>query len=75
MFSYRMKPLDPVRSDMINVARGYGDDHLHFGKCDPRKCPEEINRQRRGVLPLRRALWRQVREKDCQLMAQFRASS
>ena len=49
--------------------------HLLIGKCDPRKCPEEINRDRRGVLPPRRALCHQVRGKDRQLVAHFRASS
>jgi hypothetical protein len=43
-----------------------------IGECDPQNCPEEINRDKRGILALRRALWRQVRENDRQLVAQFR---
>lgn len=38
-------------------------------QCDPRKCPVEINREERGVLPMRRSLWRQTRENNCELVA------
>jgi hypothetical protein len=40
----------------------------------PEKCPLEINRQRNRDLSLRLALSPQVREKDYELVAQFRAS-
>ncbi len=49
--------------------------HLLVDKCDPRKCPVEISRAKRATCPLTRALSRQVREKDRQLVAQFWASS
>ena len=29
---------------------------LLLGECDPRKCPEEIDQEKRGVLPLGRSL-------------------
>ena len=55
--------------------RAYRKDHPQFGQCDPRKCPEEINQEIRGVPPRKRSLWRQVRKNDRPLVAQFRASS
>lgn len=42
-----------------------------IGKCDPKSCPEEINRDRRDVLAL--TLWRRLRENARQFVAQFRA--
>ena len=49
-------------------------DHLLLGKCDPRKWPEEINRQNRDTLPLRPSLWCAAARKYCDLVAHFWAS-
>ena len=38
------------------------------------KRPEEINQAKRDVPPVRRALWRDAREEDRRLVAQFRPS-
>ena len=58
------------------TSRGNNDgkDHLLPGKCDPRKCPLEINREKRGTPALKRSLCRHVGEKDRPLVTQFRAS-
>jgi hypothetical protein len=45
-----------------------------LGKCDPRKGQVEINREKRGVLALGRALCRKGREDDRQFVEQFGAS-
>ena len=63
------------RMDLESACLGDGKDHLLPGKCDPRKCPVEINREKRGTPPLKRSLCRHVGEKDRPLVAQFRASS
>ena len=44
--------------------------HLLLAWCDPRKCPVEINRERRHFLSLGGALKPQVREIDPQLVPQ-----
>ena len=57
------------------VMLGDRGDHQLICKCDPQNYPEEINQEKRGVLRLRHALLRQVRQNDRQLAAQFRACS
>ena len=55
------------------LARSW--DHQLIGKCDPRKWPVEINREKRDVLPLRRPLWSPLRQKNRHLVAHFLGSS
>jgi hypothetical protein len=57
---------------VLETNRPQAVGNLH-GACA--SLPEEIKRDRRGVVTPRRALWRQVRENDRQLVAHFRASS
>jgi hypothetical protein len=60
-----------LKERRCGVTRKDCGNHLLLRECDPEKCPEETNRESRGVLPLRHALWRHIREKGRQEAAFF----